>query len=235
MPSLEVKCIESWKKFLPEYELKLWNEENFDLNCNQYVKEAYENRKFAFVSDYVRLYALYTEGGVYMDTDVEVLRSFDTFLHSNAIFGFESNGPVQSCMIASEKGGRCVKDLMEEYNVRRFVKEDMTFDLTPNTVPISDYMIKKGAALNDSYQEIEGIATIYPSEYFSPVNQNTGEICTTENSYCIHHFAGSWMPTNMKFASRMKKALSRIIGAERMNRIIDKLGLRAWKEKRMNK
>lgn len=235
MPSLEVKCIESWKKFLPEYELKLWNEDNFDLNCNQYVREAYENRKFAFVSDYVRLYALYTEGGVYMDTDVEVLRSFDTFLHSNAIFGFESNGPVQSCMIASEKGGTCVKDLMEEYNVRRFVKEDMTFDLTPNTVPISDYMIKKGAALNDSYQEIEGIATIYPSEYFSPVNQNTGEICTTENSYCIHHFAGSWMPTNMKFASRMKKALSRIIGAERMNRIIDKLGLRAWKEKRMNK
>lgn len=235
MPSLEKKCLESWKSVMPDYEIKVWNEENFDVNCLPYVKEAYENKKYAFVSDYARLYALYTEGGIYMDTDVEVLKNFDSLLSNIAIFGFESNGPVQSCMIASEKGGTCVKELLDEYSERRFVKEDKTFDLTPNTTFISDYMTRKGALLNNSYQEIEGIATIYPSEYFCPINQNTGEIRTTENSYCIHHFAGSWMPTNMKFASRLKKILSRLIGVDRINYLIDMLGLRTWKDNHMNK
>lgn len=235
MPGLVLKCIESWRKYLPDYELKLWNEENFDVQCIPYVKEAYENKKYAFVSDYVRLHALYTEGGIYMDTDMEVLKDFGPILQHNAVFGFESNGYVQSCMIASEKGGTCIKDLMDAYQLRRFVKDDNTFDLTPNTVPISDYMAEKGLKMGNSYQEIEGVATVYPSDYFCPVNQNTGEIHTTENSYCIHHFAGSWMPTKMRFASKLKKALSSLLGPKVINYIIDKVGLRKWKEKEMNK
>lgn len=235
MPALELKCLDSWKKMLPDYEIKVWNEDNFDVNCLPYVKEAYENKKYAFVSDYARLYALYTEGGIYMDTDMEVLQSLDPFLQNNALLSFESNGYIQSCIIASEKGGTCIKDLLDEYQNRRFVKEDGTFDLTPNTVPISEYMIGKGLKMNNSYQVIEGIATIYPSEYFCPLDQNTGEIKTTEKSCCIHHFAGSWMPTKMKFASKTKKWLSRILGPKTINYLIDKIGLRKWKEKQMNK
>lgn len=235
MPALELKCLDSWKKMLPDYEIKVWNEDNFDVNCLPYVKEAYENKKYAFVSDYARLYALYTEGGIYMDTDMEVLQSLDPFLQNNALLSFESNGYIQSCIIASEKGGTCIKDLLDGYQNRRFVKEDGTFDLTPNTVPISEYMIEKGLKMDNSYQVIEGVANVYPSEYFCPLNQNTDEIITTENSYCIHHFAGSWMPTKMKCASKAKKWLSRILGPTTINYLIDKIGLRAWKEKQMNK
>ena len=103
-PSQAQMCIESWKKILPEYQLKEWNEDNFDINQNRYVREAYENRKFAFVTDYVRLYALYNEGGVYMDTDVEVLGSYDSFLHHHAFSGFETDGNVPTGMMAAEKG-----------------------------------------------------------------------------------------------------------------------------------
>lgn len=101
---LATKCIESWKKFLPDYEIKEWNEDNFDVNLYPYAKEALENRKFAFVTDVVRLYALYTEGGVYMDTDVEVLKTYNPFLHHKMFSGFETNNNVPTGMMAAEKG-----------------------------------------------------------------------------------------------------------------------------------
>lgn len=235
MPDLALKCIESWKKIMPDYELRLWDENTFDINSNIYVKEAYENRKYAFVTDYVRLYALYHEGGIYMDTDVEVTKDLTPFLHLHAFSGFESNGYVPTGMMASEKGGIWVKELLSDYDDKHFVKEDNTFDLTPNTVLISDYMQKKGLIMNNSYQDFEGLTTMYPSDYFCPLSQNTGEINMTENTYCIHHFAGSWMPTNMKRASKVKRFLSRYLGAKTINSLIDILGLRAWKEKNMNK
>ena len=114
-PELALKCIESWKKYLPDYELKEWNEDIFDISRNQYVREAYENRKFAFVTDYVRLYAIYTEGGIYMDTDVEVVGRFDKFLHHHAFSGFETDGNVPTGMMAAEKGSVWAKDLLDQY------------------------------------------------------------------------------------------------------------------------
>ena len=96
MPELAVKCIDSWKKNLPDYEIKEWNEDNFDLDICPYVREAYDNKKFAFVTDVVRLYALYTDGGIYMDTDVEVLMSFDEFLDASAFFGFEDGKNIST-------------------------------------------------------------------------------------------------------------------------------------------
>lgn len=235
MPALALKCIESWKKHMPDYELRLWNEDSFDVNSNIYVKEAYEHRKFAFVTDYVRLYALYEEGGIYMDTDVEVVKDLAPFLHHHAFSGFENNGYVPTGMMASEKGGLWVKDLLADYVDHHFVKEDGSLDLTPNTVMITDYMLKKGLVLDNSYQDFEGLATMYPSDYFCPLCQNTGEVQLTENSYCIHHFAGSWMPAKVKIASKIKKGLSRFLGPKVIGSIIDKLGLRSWKEKNMNK
>lgn len=104
MPELALKCIESWRVNLPDYELKEWNENSFDINSNFYVKEAYESRKFAFVTDYVRLYALYTEGGIYMDTDVEVLKNLDPFLDLPAFSGFEDNVHIPTGIMAAEKG-----------------------------------------------------------------------------------------------------------------------------------
>ena len=117
-----------------------------------YAKEALENRKFAFVTDVVRLYALYTEGGVYMDTDVEVLKTFNPFLHHQMFSGFETNNNVPTGMMAAEKGSVWAKELLEQYNDRHFVLEDGSFDLTTNTTVITEYMKSKGLLLNNKYQ-----------------------------------------------------------------------------------
>lgn len=190
---LAVKCIESWKRVLTDYEIKEWNEDNFDINQNQYVKEAYEARKFAFVTDYVRLYALYHEGGVYMDTDVEVLKTFTPFLYHKAFSGFETDGNVPTGMMAAEKGSIWAKDLLDGYKERKFIKSDGQFDMTTNTAVITQYMLSKGLVLNNSYQDFPDLCTMYPADYFCPKDHRTGKIKCTKNSVCIHHFAGSWL------------------------------------------
>ena len=192
-PQSVEKYIESWHKFLPDYQFKEWNEDVFDINCNLYVKEAYENRKFAFVTDYVRLYALYTDGGIYMDTDVEVLGSYDQFLHHHAFSGFETDGNVPSGMMAAEKGAIWAKEVLEGYLNRTFVKKDGTLDMTTNTVVITKYMVEKGLILNNTYQEIPNLCAMYPADYFCPKDHRTGLIHLTNNTVCIHHFAGTWI------------------------------------------
>lgn len=220
LPAEAKRCIESWKKFLPDYEIKEWNEDVFDIYSNTYVKEAYENHKFAFVTDYVRLYALMTEGGIYMDTDVEVLKSYDSFLHHIVFLGFESNNFVQTGLMASEKGGKWVTELLNEYRNRRFVKEDGSFDTTTNTVTITDNMVSHGLILNNKYQELEDYATIYPSDYFCPKDHGTGKINLTSNSVCIHHFACSWLSPKSRFLHNCKKTAVAIFGEKFVNTIL---------------
>ena len=195
-PELAKKCIESWKKYCPDYELKEWNEDNFDINSNLYVKQAYENRKFAFVTDYVRLYAIYTEGGIYMDTDVEVLKNLDKFLIHSAFSSFENNNTIPTGIMAGEKGNRWIKDLLDEYDTLKFIKDDGSFDLTTNVTRIINLTVEKyNLVLNSSYQELgNNDVTIYPYDYFCPKDWNTGLINLTNNSHTIHHFSGSWLP-----------------------------------------
>lgn len=213
-PELAVKCIESWKKYLPDYELKEWNEDNFEISRNQYVREAYENRKFAFVTDYVRLFAIYTEGGIYMDTDVEVVGNFDKFLHHHAFSGFETDGNVPTGMMAAEKGSIWAKDLLDQYQNRIFVLPDGSFDMTTNTTVITNYMLDKGLVLNNQYQDFPGLCTMYPADYFCPKDHRTGKIRCTKNTVCIHHFAGSWLEHSFSKDLRhnLKTFLVKIIG-----------------------
>lgn len=193
LPKLAKKCIESWKKYLPDYEIKEWNEDNFDLDLYPYAREAYDNRKFAFVTDVVRLYALYHEGGVYMDTDVEVLKSLDPFLHHTAFSGFEDERNISTGIMASEKGGQWAKENLDYYNNRHFVKEDGSFDLTTNVTTITNYMLPYGLKQNNTYQDFPGLITFYPKDYFCPVEHVGHELKLTGNTVCIHHFAGSWL------------------------------------------
>jgi len=151
MPKLAQKCINSWNKYCSDYEIICWNEDNFDINSNEYVKEAYENKKFAFVTDYVRLYALYNYGGVYMDTDVEVLKSLDKFLENEAFSGFENTEYVPTGIMASTKGNNVIKDLLDYYKDRHFIKEDGSFDLKTNTETITSIMEKKGLNKNNKF------------------------------------------------------------------------------------
>lgn len=205
LPESVKKNIASWEKYLPDYELKEWNEDNFDISCNQYVKEAYESKKYAFVTDYVRLYALYHEGGVYMDTDVEVLKSYDPFLHHIAFSGFETDGNVPTGMMAAEKGSIWAKELLDQYDNRRFIKPDGSFDMTTNTTVITKYMVGKGLKLNNKYQDFPGLCTMYPSEFFCPKDHTTGKIHITDETVCIHHFAGSWV--NHSFMSKLRHGM----------------------------
>ena len=214
MPDLALKCIESWHKYMPDYQYKLWNEDNFDVNSVSYVKEAYEARKFAFVTDYVRLYALYSEGGIYMDTDVEVLKPYDDLLQLTAFTGYEGSKrmpPVTGTM-ASEANGEWVKEQLEAYADAHFVKPDGTLDLTTNTVRISTIMKSNGFVQDGKYHVYKDLH-VFPTDYFCP-KQTTGEFLLTENTYCDHHFMGTWDD------NKSENRLVKLIGQKNMTRLI---------------
>ena len=230
-PELAKKCIESWLKYLPDYEIREWNEDNFDVNQNQYVREAYESRKFAFVTDYVRLYAIYTEGGIYMDTDVEVLGDFDQFLHHHAFSGFETDGNVPTGMMAAEKGSIWAKELLDGYDNRRFIQENGSFDMRTNTEVITSYMISKGLIQNNTYQDFPGLCTMYPSDYFCPKDHRTGKVKCTKNTVCIHHFAGSWLPFSFwgDLRHKSKVFFVQLFGENTANNLSDIITLRIFR------
>jgi len=230
-PELAVKCIDSWKRYLLDYELKEWNEDNFDITQNQYVCEAYENRKFAFVTDYVRLYAIYTEGGIYMDTDVEVVGSYNQFLHHHAFSGFETDGNVPTGMMAAEKGSVWAKELLDQYQERVFVQSDGSFDMTTNTTVITNYMLRKGLMLNNQYQDFPGLCTMYPADFFCPKDHRTGKIRCTKNTVCIHHFAGSWLNHSFwaDLRHNIKTILVKICGEKPIVFLSDIITLRIFK------
>ena len=192
LPEEAVACIESWKKFCPDYEIKRWGESNFDLSSNNYVKQAYEAKKWAFVSDYARLWILVNEGGIYMDTDVEVLKSLDPFLTNRAFSGFESDSSVPTGIMACEKGFPLFRKLLNDYDVRSFIKSDGSYDLTTNVVVITKACKALGLKLDNTMQTVDGF-TLYPSDWFCPKSHESGDIHLTENSVTIHHFNGSWI------------------------------------------
>ncbi len=190
-PELALRCIESWKKYCPDYEIIEWNEENFDVSSNAYVKEAYEARKFAFVSDYVRLYAICTEGGIYMDTDVRVLKSLDEYLVHKAFTGFESRLHPVTGIMACEKANPIMASLLSYYDNRHFLLPDGSYDVTTNTVTITKEFTKIGVILNDEYQEIDGLA-IYPQNVFCPDLSKINDEEYKKGITTIHYFSGSW-------------------------------------------
>lgn len=221
LPPLAVKCINSWKQFLPEYEIIEWNEKNFPLDKYIFAKEALENRKFAFVSDVSRLHALVEMGGVYMDTDVEVLKPLDDFLHLAAFSGFENDDYVPTGIMASEKNSVWATELLGYYHNRSFIKEDGSFDMRPNTMVITEMMLEKGFKMTNTFQEIEGYVAFYPNDYFCPKSYKTGNIELTQNSYCIHHFAKSWVPKRKKWRNILKMKAMNIFGYENIQKIIN--------------
>lgn len=212
-PAFAKKCIASWKKYCPDYEIIEWNEDNFDVNSNAYVKEAYENKKYAFVTDYVRLYALVNNGGIYMDTDVEVVGSLDEFLSHEAFSGFEEDGWVPTGLMACRKDFPLFKELLEDYNTRKFVNADGSFDTTTNTFVITKSVEKYGLIKNGEYQVINGFA-LYPKDVFCPLDNATGVVNRTKNTKAIHWFSKSWLPNSVRFRVKITRFLRKTIGNE---------------------
>lgn len=195
-PELIKKCMNSWLTLMPEYKIIKWDTNNFDVNICSYTAEAYKEKKYAFVSDYVRLYALYHYGGIYLDSDIEVFKSFNKFLYHDAFTGFEDDQHIAAWLFGSKPNNPLFKELLEYYDRKHF-KIHGNLDLTPNVVPVTDTLKKYGLEFINQYQELKNIV-VYPSEYFCPKNYNTGEIDITPNTHSIHYFNAGWMPEDKR-------------------------------------
>lgn len=176
---------------MPDYEYRVWNEESFDVESVPYTAEAYRCHKYAFVSDYVRLMALFTYGGIYMDVDFEVYKSFDALLENIAFAGFEGSKhlPVMMGVCGSVPGGEWISEMLSAYDGKHFLTE-AGMDMTPNVTFLSGIMRGKGLIQNGQQQHIMGL-TVYPVDYFCP-HQTTGEYIRTDNTFCEHKGLDSW-------------------------------------------
>lgn len=210
LPELAQKCIASWKKYCPDYEIIEWNESNFDINCCDYVREAYEAKKWAFVSDAARLYALVNYGGIYMDTDVEVLRPLDDLLKYEALSGFEAEDRIQTGLMACREGQPLFCELLHDYDNAHFIKSDGTYDTTTNVTRITNICLKYGLRLDNTLQTVNGL-TLLPYDYLCPKNFETKIVTLTENTYVIHHFDGSWLSDEAKCAAVLREKYSKVL------------------------
>ena len=192
MPQFAKDCIATWHRHMPDWEYKLWNEDNFDVSQMPYTKEAYNAKRFAFVSDYVRLCALYNEGGLYLDVDFRVYKPFDELLHWKAFAGFEGSkhSPLMMGVIASEPRGEWVKEQLDSYQGRHFLSGDGTMDLTTNVKHVTETMKLNGFVSNGQEQDYKDLH-VFPVEYFCP-KQTTGEYFRTSNTYCESVGVSSW-------------------------------------------
>lgn len=211
LPEDVKKMIDSWKKNCPDYEIKEWNEKNFDLNSNEYVKEAYSAKKWAFISDYARLVALKQFGGIYLDTDVELIKNLDDFLDNDAFAGFETSGSIQTAVIGCKKNFKLIDEFLDYYNSHHFILDNNSFDTTTNVVILTNICKKYGLKLNNKKQSINNFI-IFPSDYFCPKNMDTGIIKITDNTHAIHHFSGSWLSIENAKRKKLKYKLSGLFG-----------------------
>lgn len=204
IPELESRCIASWKRVCPDYEIIRWDESNYDIHQNKYMEQAYKAKKWGFVPDYARLDVIYKYGGIYIDTDVEIVCNFDELLGLSGFAGFESKKYVALGLgFGALPENRIIKLLKDDYETREFIREDGQFNLTPSPALQTEVLLKYGLCLNNKFQQIQDM-TILPSECFSPDNNMIPHI--TDNTFSIHHFSGSWTTgDNKRFLEQQRR------------------------------
>lgn len=218
MPPLAEKCIESWKKYCKGYKIVCINEENFDITQNRYAKEAYDAGKWAFVSDFARLKVLYDQGGIYFDTDVELIKPIDELIKCGGYMGFDDNRVVSTGLgFACEKGNELVGALLSDYKDIPFVLADGSYDLTPCPERNTKTLIKLGMDIGKQNQTFMGIKML-PEDYLCPIKYYTGKKKITKNTYSIHHFCASWISPTAKRTLMLK----RIVGVKLYNKLYGK-------------
>ena len=216
-PKLVQKCIASWEKYLPDYTLIEWNEDNFDVSQNNFVRQAYDHRNFAFVSDYARAKALYETGGVYLDTDVEALQSFDACLSHVFFAGFEEKNFVGTCVMGAQAGCALLRDYMAHYENTPYELPDGTLYADTNVVLLTRMFEQMGFRRDNTFQEKEGVA-VYPREWFSPYDYINSVSYITDDSRAIHHFAQLWLPRRTRLKTMLKRKLFGAIGGEHVKK-----------------
>lgn len=208
LPKSALKCIESWKKYLPNYEIKEWNESNFPIDeCPNYAKEAYKLKKWAFVSDYARFKILYENGGLYFDTDVELIKPIDDIIQLGSFMGRGSENEVAPGLgFGAEPGLSLFKEILDYYAINEF---DYSKNITVVQI-VTNFLKKKGLESVNKIQLIAGIR-IYPTDYFSPIDYASGKLVLTENTRSIHHYDASWMEPKDKYAQEKFKLFRRFL------------------------
>ena len=203
MSPLMKKCIKSWKKYCPDYQIIEWNEDNFDINSCVWTKEAYECKKYAFVADYVRLKVLYECGGIYLDADQELLKPIDTFLNLKCFWGFACDFDISAGFIGAELNNPFIFECLNYYNQKIFLRDNV-MDLKPNTNIITQLLLNYGLKLNNSYQNVNNV-TIFPQNYFCPTYADRADNVIDDNTVSIHHWAMTWRrPSEIKNFKKAK-------------------------------
>lgn len=204
-----LKCMETWKKILPEYEVKKWGDEECKeiIAGNKYASQALVAKKYAFVSDYIRVYILYHFGGVYMDTDVQIFKNIDRFLNDDAFSCFENATHIPTALMASAKGNNWMKMLLDDYDNREFIDTNGNMDLRTNVEVITELSIKAGLVPNGKEQIFSDGVHIYTKDYFCPIDTYSNNDVFTENTYAAHLYNGSWTSPTRRKLSKLKKIL----------------------------
>lgn len=232
LPDDAKKCIASWRKYFPDYKIKEWNESNFDLKCCDYIKEAYQAKKWAFVSDYARFWILYNYGGLYFDTDVEVIKPLKDLVEKGPFMGEETglpNSRKSECNpglgLAAAPGLGLYKEILIYYNTQHFLNPDGSINQETVVTKISNIIRKHGFKGDGSIEYVDGIY-VYPPEYFCPMDYETGIVTITENTRSIHHYMASWYNPHEKKWHESQQALARKIGYEKSNKFFRFLPIR---------
>lgn len=228
MPKEFEENIKTWKKCCPDYQFICWSEENFDVVSIEYVKRAYQMKKYAFVSDYVRVYALFHYGGIYLDTDVELFKPLDCFLNHRCFMGRDRASmsieadEVGTGLIGSEKGYGWLKEILEIYHSNQLLTPDNKIYLkTINWIMTAQLFVNKGLHRDNVIQNLKDGFVVYPTTFFSPMDYKTRRIYMTENTYAVHKYAASW--GNKKKKKRLDNLFRNICGEEKYWRIKDKI------------
>lgn len=205
------KCMDSWREKLPDYKFILWNFDKFDKSSSLWVQQAFDNKKYAFAADYIRLFAVYNYGGIYMDMDMEVIKPFDDLLRQRIMIAYEGekNSGIEAGCFGAEKQNPFIADCLSYYKDRKFVKDDGSFDILPLPQIMKSYLPSHLEVKPDGWHK------------FTNKNLETGAISTTEESYTIHHFAGSWCSKDIKRKVKTKQFIKRLLG-EKITRFIKK-------------
>lgn len=215
LPELAKKCIDSWQKFLPDYKITRWDETNFDLNSCAYIQEAYKAKKYAFVSDYARFDILYKYGGLYFDTDVEIIKPLDKILAKGSFMGLEKDTPkvitAPGLGLAANPGLGLYKEILDSYHNRHFINSDGSLNVTTVVVYTTEILIQHGLKNVPGIQQVGGI-NIYPKEYFCPKDYVTGKLTITDNTVAIHHYTASWCTPASRTRGKVYKFLARYLG-----------------------
>lgn len=215
LPKKAKKCIESWKKYCPDYEIIEWNENNIDIHMNPYTSMCYEQRKFAFLTDYIRLLVIREYGGIYLDTDVEIIKNLDPLLQNKAYFGFEDMEYVNTGMgFGAVANSRIVNEMLLEYNEILDAKHGVISCPLLNTKTL----LKSGLVLDGSYQE-HADYTVFPIDYLNPYDCKTGNLIKTQNTYSIHWCSMSWFTSKMRLRNKFMQIVHRVVGVDRTRKI----------------